>query len=62
LLTPEPGDGTVTVELDLEQDRSLLREMRFDGKRVSNVEGDGKQYKEGDDYVWAPPAAGGKLS
>jgi hypothetical protein len=62
LLTPEPGDGWVNVEVELEQDRGLLREMRFDGKRVSDVEGDGKLKKEGGDYVWLPPASGGKLS
>jgi hypothetical protein len=52
----------VRVELELDQDRSLLRGMRFDGKRISHVGGDGKLYKEGDDYLWEPPAAGGKLS
>jgi hypothetical protein len=62
VLTPEPGGGTVKVELDLEQDEGLLREMRFDGKRISQVEGDGRLEKEGDDYVWVPPASGGRLS
>lgn len=62
VLTPEPQDGVVKVELELEQDRNLLREMRFDGKRVTDVEGDGKLSKEGDDYVWVPPASGGSLS
>jgi hypothetical protein len=62
VLTIEPGDGTVKVELDLEQDKSLLREIRFGGKRITHVEGDGKLEKEEGDYVWVPPAAGGKLS
>lgn len=60
-LKPRPADGEVDVTLVLEQDRRLLREMRFDSPRVSNVRADGELERDGDDYVWLPPASGGTI-
>lgn len=58
---PVPAEGIVQVRVVLEQDRNLLREMRFASSRISNVEGDGTLRRDGDDYVWSPPATGGTL-
>ena len=60
-LTPDPDTGTIRVRLVLEQDRPLLRELRFAGARVTDVEGDGRLTRDGEDYVWQPPATGGTL-
>lgn len=56
-----PADGEVDVKLVLEQDRQLLREMRFESSRVSKVEADGKLERDGDAYVWRPAASGGTI-
>ena len=61
-VTPDPTQGTAEVSLELQQDKALLREMRFAaGTRISNVEGDGSLDRNGREYRWHPPAAGGTL-
>ena len=62
-VTPEPSQASVTVELELRQSESLLREVRFRTRsgRFGEFDGDGEIHRE-DNYVrWTPPAKGGVL-
>jgi len=63
-VTPEPDQGTATVELALSQPRSFLREvsMTMPGARYSAIEGDGEIHREGQRVTWLPPADGGRLA
>lgn len=58
----EPEEQRARVELELRQDRYLLREMRFDRDRVSDLEGDGELVVEDGRVTWRPPEEGGVLS
>ncbi len=62
-VTPDPGDATVAVELDLRQRSHLLREVRFrtPGNRFTDFEGDGEITRDGNLLTWRPPATGGTL-
>ena len=62
-VTPDPSQATVTVELELRQPASLLREVRFRmrGDRFSDFDGDGEIRREDERLRWTPPAKGGVL-
>ena len=61
-VTALPNESSVRVELDLSQGRRLLREMRFDADRVSDLHGDGDVAIDDGRVRWLPPDRGGKLS
>jgi hypothetical protein len=62
-VSPDPSQATVTVELELRQTESLLREVRFRtrGERFGDFDGDGDIYREERHVRWTPPAKGGVL-
>lgn len=61
-VAPDPARGTVDVNVEVQQHKALLREMRFSvGRRISDVQGDGDLERSGNEYQWHPPAAGGVL-
>jgi hypothetical protein len=62
-VTPEPGDGTVLVELTVTQDNDLLREMRFEANpaQLLDITADGQLTVNDQRVRWIPPAAGGVL-
>ena len=56
-------NGVIGVALELEQERALLRELRFrHDARVSNLAGDGELVEDAGLTSWHPPAEGGALS
>ena len=61
--SPEPSQGGVTVELELRQSQSLLRQVRFraPGSRFNDFAGDGSIERDGDVLIWSPLQQGGKL-
>ena len=63
-VSPQPAGAAVTVELELRQSRSLLRQVRFRApeNRFSGFSGDGAVERDGETLVWSPPERGGKLS
>ena len=63
-VTPSPSDARVQVALELRQDESLLREVRFRAptSRFGDFRGDGEILRQGEMLTWKPPAAGGKLT
>lgn len=62
-ITPEPGSGSVLVELTVTQGDDLLREMRFDAdpEQIGELRGDGALSVADGRVTWSPPAAGGVL-
>lgn len=60
---PDPSQASVTVELELRQTESLLREVRFRtrGDRFGDFEGDGDIRREDKIVRWTPPVKGGSL-
>ncbi len=62
-VSPEPSQGGVTVELELRQSQSLLRQVRFraPGSRFNDFAGDGSIERDGDVLIWSPLQQGGKL-
>ena len=62
-VSPQPAQAGVTVELELRQPRSLLRQVRFRAPegRFNNFTGDGKIERDGKVLSWSPPEKGGKL-
>ncbi len=62
-VTPDPSQASVTVELELQQATSLLREVRFQvrGDRFTDFEGDGDIHSADTLVRWTPPAQGGTL-
>lgn len=62
-LAPNPGEGTVDVQLQLAQRSALLREMSFRMTRsISELNGDGELVMDGDTVRWLPPSGGGNLN
>ena len=60
---PDAAAGSVRVTLELEQERALLRELRFRrDARVSNIAGDGDLVEAAGLTTWRPPLRGGSLS
>ncbi len=61
-LTPVPHEQAVEVRVDVEQPRSLLRELNFPSDRVADVEGDGTvTLHESGRVIWMVPRTGGSL-
>lgn len=62
-VTPVPGKDGVEVELTLDQDRYLLREMSMDAppSPFEQVSGDGTVSQENGRLTWLPPRDGGSL-
>lgn len=62
-VTPVPDKEGVEVELTLEQDRYLLREMTMDAPSspFEQVSGDGTVSQENGRLTWLPPRDGGSL-
>jgi hypothetical protein len=58
---PNTADATVDVELQLDQDSHLLREMRFAAGSMTDLRGDGELRSDGATTTWLPPADGGTL-
>lgn len=59
---PRPLDNVVDVTMQLEQPRSLLRELRMrNDVRISRLRGDGDVVRESTETRWLPPANGGTL-
>jgi len=62
-LRPDPATGVVAVTLELQQPRSLLRELTFrPDARATYFEADGDLRTEGGAMHWYPPEQGGTLS
>lgn len=62
LLTPNPRDSSVRVQLRVAQRSALLREMSFRNKAgISGIDGDGELLVDDDTVRWRPPASGGSL-
>ena len=63
-VTPSPSEARVTVALELRQDESLLREVRFraTASRFDDFAGDGEILRQGELLTWKPPAEGGTLT
>ena len=60
---PDAPAGTVSITLEVRQERALLRELRFrPDDRLSNIAGDGELAEDGGLTIWHPPARGGKLT
>jgi len=61
-VAPDPATGSVEVTLDLQQPRSLLRQLRLRrDDRLSDIRGDGEIILTDDEVLWSPPAMGGSL-
>jgi hypothetical protein len=62
-VSPDPAEAAMSVELELRQSRSLLREVRFRApeNRFSGFSGDGEFERAGESLNWSPPERGGKL-
>ena len=63
-VTPSPSEARVSVALELRQDESLLREVRFraPANRFGDFTGDGDILRQGELLTWKPPADGGTLT
>lgn len=63
-VTPEPGKKGAKVEMKLEQDADLLREvdMSTRGDRLKDFSGDGEIRQDNGRVVWLPPREGGTLT
>ncbi|MGB5164317.1 MAG: hypothetical protein WBN09_06360 [Woeseiaceae bacterium] len=63
-VTPDPGKASASVQLHVQQPRSLLREMRMqiDPERISDVTGSGIINVGVDEIRWTPTPTGGTLS
>jgi len=62
-LRPDISRGGAFVELEVSQNRGLLRElsMPLDAERISNIGGDGQISIDDTRIRWVPPADGGRL-
>ncbi len=61
-LTPRPGFDSVDVSMHVQQNRHLLREVRFQIEpRLSNFRVDGKAVDASDEMIWQPAKSGGTL-
>lgn len=63
-VTPDPGKASASVQLHVQQPRSLLREIRMqiDPDRISDVIGSGIVNVDDDEIRWTPTPTGGTLS
>ena len=63
-VTPSPSEARVAVALELRQDESLLREVRFraPASRFDDFTGDGEILRQGEWLTWKPPPGGGTLA
>lgn len=62
VVTPVPGEQLVDVVVEVAQERYLLREMRFDADRISDIRGNGNVEISDNRVRWQPPRGGGKLT
>jgi hypothetical protein len=62
-ITPEPRDGSVAIEMAVQQTHGQLRELSFviTGTATSGFEADGKLLVSGDAVRWLPGRSGGSL-
>lgn len=61
-IRPDPHQGTVEVELELRQSRSLLRELTMpNDSRLFDIKADGDLETSDSEIRWGPPAGGGTL-
>ena len=62
LLRPDPGGSAIVVELQLQQPRSLLREVSFpETEHIKVLDGSGELTTFDGRVHWQPPANGGTL-
>lgn len=62
-IAPDPRDGSVAVEMAVQQTRGQLRELSFviTGTRMSEIKADGKLQVDEDTVRWLPERTGGSL-
>jgi len=62
-ITPDPGNGSIAIEMLVQQKRGQLRELSFTlpDSRTSGFEADGELIVEQDDVRWLPDRDGGSL-
>jgi hypothetical protein len=62
-ITPDPGNGSVAVEMVVQQERGQLRALSFalPDSRTSGFEADGELIVEQDSVRWLPDRDGGSL-
>ena len=62
-ITPEPRDGSVAIEMSVQQTRGQLRELSFviTGTGTSDLRADGNLQVSGDTVRWLPGRTGGSL-
>jgi len=62
-ITPDPRDGSVAIEMAVQQTRAQLRELSFviTGTRTSEIKADGKLQVSEDSVRWLPGRSGGSL-
>ena len=62
-ITPEPRDGSVAIEMAVQQTRGQLRELSFviTGTGTSDLRADGKLQVSDDTVRWLPGRTGGSL-
>jgi len=63
-ITPDPGNGSIAIEMVVQQKRGELRELSFalPDSRTSGFEADGELILEQDSVRWLPDRSGGSLS
>lgn len=62
-ITPEPRDGSVAIEMAVQQTHGQLRELSFaiTGRLMSDIEADGDLRVSEDSVRWLPERSGGSL-